>query len=400
MRSRIRRVRICLLLAVGLASGAQAADSGFGKAQLQLRLRVESVDEAALAQHATATTLRTRVTWTSPGWQGWQAVVELDDIRAADERAYNSTVNGVTARPVVADPVDTELNRAALEYRRPKYDLALGRQRLALHNHRFIGNVGWRQNEQTYDGITLQWRPTQQVDATLGWVANANRVFGPRNGTQLADYRGDALIADVRVKLQDLGELCVFWYGLAFDNAPASSSATAGVLWNGAAPLGGGWKMPWTMSFATQQDHGDNPANYTAGYRQLELGLARGPVTVRIGQELLDGDAVRTDARFQTPLSTLHAFQGWADKFLVTPPLGIDDRYVMLEANWAGFAWQLHRHEFRAEAADRRYGDEWDASVVRKLGQRWELLGKYADYESRGFGTDTRKLWFMVTGSF
>lgn len=400
MRARIRPIRICLLLAVELAGAAQAADGSFGTAQLELRFRVESVDEAALAQQATATTLRTRVTWTSPGWQGWQAVVEIDDIRAADERAYNSTVNGVMARPVVADPVDTELNRAVLEYRKPQYDLALGRQRLALHNHRFIGNVGWRQNEQTYDGVTLQWRPTKQVDATLGWLANANRVFGPRSGSQLADFRGDTLIADVRVKLAKLGELSAFWYGLDFDAAAAASSATTGVLWSGTAELGGGWKLPWALSLATQRDHRNNPGDYSAGYRQFELGLGRGPITVRLGQEVLDGDAVRSDARFQTPLATLHAFHGWTDKFLVTPPQGIDDRYVMLEAHWKGCVLQLRRHEFRAEAIDRNFGNEWDASIARKIGMRWELLGKYANYESRGFGTDTRKLWFMVTGNF
>lgn len=400
MRSRFRMVHIGMALTCAWGGVAPAAETHLGKAQVQLRLRVEAVDEAALAQQATATTLRTRLTWTSPGWQGWQAVVELDDIRGADERAYNSTVNGVTARPVVADPVDTELNRAVLEYRRPQYDLALGRQRLALHNQRFVGNVGWRQNEQTVDGITLQWRPAKQVDATLGWVANVNRVFGPRSGSQLADYRGDTLVADVRIKLAKFGELSAFWYGLDFDAAATASSATTGVLWTGTAELGGGWKLPWALSFATQRDYGGNPADYSAGFRQLELGLGRGPVTIRLGQELLDGDAVRSDARFQTPLATLHAFQGWADKFLVTPPQGIDDRYVMLEANWAGFMLQLHRHEFRAEAVNRNFGNEWDASIVRKIGQRWELLGKYADYESRGFGTDTRKLWFMVTGNF
>ena len=35
-------------------------------------------------------------------------------------------------------------------------------------------------------------------------------------------------------------------------------------------------------------------------------------------------------ASFQMPLGTLHAFQGWADKFLATPAAGIEDTYVKL----------------------------------------------------------------------
>jgi hypothetical protein len=394
-----------ILVMTFTAGAALAADStpqkpAFGTAQLQLRLRVENVDDAAFADTATATTLRTRLSWTSPGWRGWQAVVEADDIRAIDERGYNSTVNGVTTRPVIADPVDTELNRAVLEYRRPEFDLALGRQRLTLDNQRFIGNVGWRQNEQTYDGATLRWHATKQVDVTMGWVTNVNRVFGPRNGSQAADFRGDSVIAQVAAKLGRFGSVSAFWYGLDFDNAPGSANATAGLLWTGSAALDGKWKLPWAVSVARQTDHGGNPVDYAASYRQLEIGLTRGPLTVKLGQELLDGDAARPNRRFQTPLATLHAFQGWADRFLVTPQQGIDDRYLVIDATWSGFTASLRRHDFRAEASSVRYGTEWDASVSRKVGKRLELLGKLADYNARGLGADTTKIWVMATASF
>lgn len=395
-------VIIAALAGAGAAGAAEqgTARGGFGSVQLQWRLRVENVEEAAFAADATATTLRTRLTWTSPGWSGWHAVVEIDDVRALDERGYNSTVNGVTTRPVIADPVDTELNRAVLEYRRPKLDLALGRQRIVLDNQRFIGNVGWRQNEQTYDGVTLRWHMHPRLDLLVGWIANVNRVFGPRDGSQPADFRGDSALAQITVRTDRLGSISAFWYRLAFDNAAPASNSTVGLLWTGAANIAGGWKLPWSASFASQSDYGDNPTRYSADYSQLEIGIGHGPVTVRAGRELLGGDATRPERRFQTPLATLHAFQGWADRFLSTPPQGIEDRYLLLEASRWGVTAQVHRHDFRAETGNRRYGTEWDVSLVRKLGARYEVLGKYADYDARGFGVDTRKAWLMVTATF
>lgn len=389
-----------LLPPASLAADGGPTGSIPGKAQLQLRLRSEQVDERGLPRDANATTLRTRLTWTSPAWRAWQATLEVDDIRAVDVDAYNSTVNGQALRPVVSDPPDTELNRAVLEWKRPAYDLALGRQRLVLDNQRFVGNVGWRQNEQTFDGATLHWRPAKKTELTLAWFGNVNRVYGPRSGTQAANWHGDVVVAHARADLGKAGVLAAFWHGLDFANAAGNSLATAGLHWSGSADLGGGWRLPWVASLATQRDHGDNPADYSAPYRLLELGLGHGPATLHLGVETLGGDATRANARFLTPLATLHAFQGWADKFLVTPPQGIEDRYVSVDALWHGTSGTIAWHDYRADAVDRRYGHEWNVSVAHKFGKRYELLGKWADYSSDGFATDTRKAWLMVTATF
>lgn len=399
----MRSIPIAVLLTVLALNTTSAADkpgAGLpGTATLQWRMRVESVDDAAFAADSTAATLRTRLTWTSPARQGWQISVEVDDIRALDEDSHNSTTNGQSLRPVIADPVDTELNRAVLEWKRPKFDLALGRQRLLLDNQRFIGNVGWRQNEQTYDGALLRWHATNKVDVSLAWISNVNRVFGPRSGTQAANWHGDSAILQARAKLGRLGDLSAFSYALDFDNAAGNSTTTSGLLWVGTADLGRSWKMPWSASFASQRDRGDNPVEYSANYWQLELGLARGAATLRLGQEHLAGDAVLANRRFQTPLATLHAFQGWADKFLVTPPQGIDDRYLTLETSFRGVVAQAQWHDFRAAAGSARYGREWDLALSRKFGQRYELLGKYANYSANSFATDTRKAWLMFTAT-
>ena len=56
----------------------------------------------------------------------------------------------------------------------------------------------------------------------------------------------------------------------------------------------------------------------------LEGGLTFREVRLwRSGYELLGSDGVTV--AFSTPLATLHAFEGWADKFLATPAAGITD---------------------------------------------------------------------------
>ena len=55
-------------------------------------------------------------------------------------------------------------------------------------------------------------------------------------------------------------------------------------------------------------------------------------VGFRVGWERLSGS--EREGQFQTPLATLHAFNGWADKFLSTPVNGIEDLYFRVR--WPG----------------------------------------------------------------
>jgi hypothetical protein len=385
---------------IAAPAGSPAEAVAGGKFHLTLRARIESVDEGPFVRHATAMTLRTHLAWQSATYQGFTLNLEADDVHALDEDGYNSTVNGATTRPVVGDPVYTEINVAALGWKSGNTSVTLGRQRLTLDNQRFVGNVGWRQNEQTYDGASVRLKPVPRIELTAAWIWNVNRVFGPRSGTQAADWHGDTALLNARLDAGKAGNVALFGYSMRFANAAAVSNSTLGASWTGAATLGAGWKLPWAFVLASQSDSGDNPTDYTAGYRQVEIGLARDPYALRIGQELLDGDTTRANRRFQTPLATLHAFQGWADKFLTTPPQGIDDRYVAASATLRGSTLQLQWHDYRAAAGSRSYGTEWNASIAHSFAKRYELLAKFADYRADGFASDTTKWWLMATATF
>lgn len=412
---RSRAVHACVALvlaaaAVGSATArageqAPAKPSTFtealagGKPQISTRLRFEQVDEDGFAEDAHAATLRLRLGYETAAWNGLSFLVELDHLEAIGGEAYNSTRNGRTARPIVADPEDTDLNQALLRYAGAHDELVLGRQRINLDNQRFIGAVGWRQNEQTFDAAALRTKRIPRTSLTYTYLANVNRVFGPDGGTPPGDLRSDSHLLDAGWDLKKAGKLSAFGYLLDFDNAAALSGKTFGVLWSGQYPIGR-LKLPWSLSYANQSEGGDNPVDYSADYWQVEVGIAQDAWSARIGQEVLTGDATRPGRAFQTPLATLHAWQGWADKFLTTPPQGIEDNYIALGAKLAGFDLQLTWHDFGAEAVGRDYGTEWDASVSRKFAKRVDVLLKAARYDTDTFATDTTKLWAGVTVAF
>lgn len=389
------------------AASPEAAEAGQewyeallqGEFRFGFRYRFEQVDDAALDDPAEASTLRSRITYRSAAWNRWSALVEIDDVRPVGADLYNSTRNGESNRPVVPDPEGTELNQAALQYSASRYFLALGRQRLNLDNQRFVGASNWRQNEQTYDTVTARAR-LPRTDVLYGYVENVNRPFGPDDGMPPADFRGQAHLLNVRQDAGSLGSVTAFAYALDFDNAATLSSRTFGLRWTGSYPLAGEWRALQATSFARQSDAGDNPVDVSADYWQFEAGLKFRDWSFLVGREVLEGHPALPDRSFQTPLATLHAFQGWADKFTTTPAEGIEDTYVTISGESRELKLQLTWHDFGSQAGDRDYGREWDASVSYRIANRYDLLLKAADYVSGGFSSDTTKLWLQLAANF
>ncbi|MGH8236582.1 MAG: alginate export family protein [Steroidobacteraceae bacterium] len=370
-----------------------------GELRFNFRYRFEHVDDDALADAAEASTLRSRFYYRSAGWRRWSALLEIDDVQSIGNDLYNSTRNGATDLPLVADPEGTEINQATLQYSASRYSLALGRQRLNLDNQRFVGASAWRQNEQTFDALSARYR-LPSTDISYSHAANVNRSLGPNDGTPPADLRGRMHLLTVKQDARALGSLTAFVYSLDFDNAAALSSRTLGLRWTGNYPLVGELRALQATAWARQSEAGDNPADFTSDYWQIELGLKLRAWSLALGRETLEGDPVLPDRSFQTPLATQHVFQGWADKFTTTPAAGIEDTYVALAGSSGDLKVQLVWHDFAAQAVERDYGEEWDASVSYLVAKRYELLLKVADYSSDGFSTDTTKLWLQLSASF
>ena len=198
------------------------------------------------------------------------------------------------------------------------------------------------------------------------------------------------------------GKLFSYLLDYEEDFFAANSSQTYGAILNGAIPLGGGNKLAVRASYARQSDYGTNPIDYAADYWSLEGGTRIAGFNVVAGWERLGSDRGRA---VQTSMATLHKFNGWADLFLTTPPGGLDDAYLSLGKTFAGvralpgLTANLAFHQFDSAGGDLEYGTEWDASAGFKAG-KLGLLIKYANYDAKAFGVDTRKLWLQAEWAF
>jgi hypothetical protein len=219
--------------------------------------------------------VRLRITYETRPFHGFGVLLEGDRLQPLGGDAYNSTRNRRTSRPQVADPEGTDLNQALLRWKGAKDELVLGRQRINLDNQRFVGGVGWRQNEQTMDAFT--WRTTRvpSVTLTYSYLADVHRVFGPREGTPPAHLTSDSHLVNAVWDLKQAGKLTAFAYLLDFHRAPTLSSATYGLLWTGTREMAGGWRVPWSGSYASQHDYGANPVSFDAQYWRAVDGEGR-----------------------------------------------------------------------------------------------------------------------------
>ena len=403
------RSKFCLLIAVSslawgapsLAATGDPVPIGEGITLdpiLAARLRYEMVDQDTVAASADAVTARVRA--------GLELKLSGFAILAESESTlgivndYNDTIpgNGVEPFPVVADPETIELNRLQISYMDKGTGATIGRQRIVLDNARFVGNVGWRQNEQTFDAVRGQAKfGIFSLDAT--YSISQRTVFGTDSPNEQFD--GDLVFLNGGVDTKHV-DAKAFAYLLDYDTRLAFSSQTYGVLVTGEVPIPGFGKLTGHASYAAQGDYGDNPVAYDADYINAQLGLAFSGFALTAGYEELGSDG--GVAAFQTPLATLHAFNGWADLFLTTPAAGLRDYYGGISKTFAvaflpGLKADLTYHEFDSDFGGLEYGSEWDASLGFKLGPVG-LLAKYANYDSSGFAADTEKFWLQAEIGF
>lgn len=415
----------CALLQVALgtlllaASAVHAAGSGtLGNALrntrpiFDARVRYENVDQDPLAEEAEANTLRLRLGFeTGKAW-GTSLTAEGEFLWPfAGGYREDNAVAANTAYPVIADPESYELNRLHLTNTSlPGTTITLGRQRIVLDDHRFVGNVGWRQNEQTFDAVRVVNESLAPLTVDIAYLNQVNRVFGP--DSPQGRFEGAGYLGNVGYRTP-FGKITGFAYVLDFDAIPATrlpaalnpiraSTETFGVRFAGERPLGP-VKLGYLASYAMQEDYGQNPVALDLDYYAAELTGTIGAFSVTLGQEVLEGDGT---VAFATPLATLHKFNGWADKFLTTPANGIEDRYA-----GAGYARKalgvidtlsasVVYHSYESERLALALGNEINAQIQAKL-ERFLGTLKYADYDAKPSAAtaayrDTVKYWVMV----
>ena len=328
--------------------------------------------------------------WTSADFNGFFTKVEVDNITATGNENYNSTVNGNGQYPAVVDPTGTDLNQAFIGYKTGNTVFSFGRQRINHNDERFVGGVGWRQNEQTFDGYRVVYDDKTNLSFDVSYVYNVNRIFGSESAK--GDLDGKLVLANANYKLDKNHKLTGFMYNMDFNTALALSNRTLGVSYDGKVS-----SITIHASYATQTDTGDNPVDYSADYWALELSKKVSAINLALGFESLGSD---NDTGFITPLATLHKFQGFADKFLATPDAGVNDLYVKASGKWDSLGLTAVYHKLDSVQGSIDYGTELNLVATYPLAKKVGLLVKYANYSADDLATDTSKAWAMLNFKF
>jgi hypothetical protein len=410
---------VIALLATLFAGGASAENLGTevadafkgGEFDVEFRYRYEFVDWAGFNKDANASTLRTRLVYKSANLKNTFLTIGMDDLRPVISSDFNDTRNGKSEYPVVADPKGTDINLASLTFTGLEDGkIVLGRQRIIRENSRFVGNVGWRQNEQTFDSASIDYAVTDKLQVYYAYIDKVKRIFGPDerdsslpvSNALAADFHSKSNLLEAAFTLAPALRVVGYGYWLdlqrSTDKAAGFSSQTVGLRLTGST--GDNLKFSYEAEYAQQKDYEDNPNNYKEDYYHLVAGVDWNKVGFKGGYEVLGGSGNAGES-FQTPLATLHKFNGLADLFLVTPAGGLQDAYVQVTAKGLGGNYSLVYHDFSQETGSNDYGSEWDFIAKWKLLENYSVLAGFGLFESKdGYAADVDKVWLQLSANF
>ena len=388
-------------VAILSAPSAFAADSDLasaitdGKLSANLNLRYEAVDQDNALKDADALTLRTRVNYTTGDYKGFSAAVELENSTALVDD-YNDATGEGAGYSVIADPDHTELDQAYIAYKGDKLSGKIGRQVITMDNHRFVGHVGWRQDRQTFDALTLGYQLNEATKVSYAYLAKRNRIFSDEKDVDAQDH-----LLNISHKTS-AGTITGYAYLLEEDKTGGAEINTLGIRYAGASTIKER-KVTYSAEFARQDnDTADKSANYFA----VEAGTTIASLNVKVGYELLGSD--NGEYGFATPLATLHKFNGWSDQFLGTPAQGLQDIYVSVGGKLAGGSWTVVAHDFSADDSTNAIddlGSEIDAVYAKAINKTFKAGIKYAAYFASDYNddvkkVDTDKLWVWLEAKF
>ncbi|MEX0596386.1 MAG: alginate export family protein, partial [Candidatus Paceibacterota bacterium] len=207
-----------------------------GKANLLVRSRYETVHQEGISKDANAFTILSRLGYETAEYQSFKAFMEVENVSAPGNESYNSTTNGSTQYPIVSDPTLTQVNQAFLSYSGlENTSTRFGRRVILLDNQRFVGDVGWRQNNQTFDGIDLENNSWKDTKIFYSWNYQVNRIFG--EDSPQGTFNSQIHLLNVNHQITPEMNIAPFIYLLDLENAADKSGATYGGRFTGTIPV-------------------------------------------------------------------------------------------------------------------------------------------------------------------
>ena len=426
---------VALLMTVQAASADEldslGAALGGGKTNFATQARYESVESPNHTRgQAKAMTLGTRLGYETGAYHDFAANVQVQGVwsnKQFDDNQANGNNN--TGLNKVNDPAGVGVNSAHLVYRGiADTTIRQGRQIIRYDDDRWVGNVDWRQNWQSFDASSITNKSIADTTIQAAYVTNVNRPSGDgaaqsnSNGISSGNAHMKSTLLNINNKSLSFADIVAYSYRLDYTN-PAQAAASNGAPNTfGSTDTSGlklakngidvaGYKLGWVAEMANQKNFKLNTASYNARYTNINANVGGSLGNIKIGQEVLGSDNSRS---VQTPLSTLFAFNGWADMFLVTPTTGLKDSYVKLRSDAMGIVYGADYHQFKSDSSSTNLGREVDLIAEKSLDKNFAVGARAARYKADASTsssnaianpsaggvvlTDTNKMW--VYGSF
>jgi hypothetical protein len=238
---------------------------------------------------ANALLTRTRLTFLTANEEGFNTMIQAQYVGPLNNHYNPRNPNYDT----IPDPEAFRMQQAYLSYTGYDTLVKVGAQEIILDNARFIGNVGWRFNAQSFNAGLIKNNSIENLTLLYAYADSINAVDGNLYTTR--QYN----LFNGQYKLNESNNASAFAYIQMNENA-ANISTFGARLW------GTNEKLTHDAMIGIQRE---------AYYGYLSVAMDLKPFTVELGGEYISGGD-NSRERFQTLNGTAHAFNGWADQFI------------------------------------------------------------------------------------
>lgn len=327
----------------------------------------------------------------------WSSLLQIDYIESyyKNEHSDGKRNNG---KPLVADVPGSEINQLFLKYERDDWILKLGRQLLEVEDQRFIGSNSFWQNDQTFDSILSKKNILENSSLTYTYTNKVHRIWGDNNavssslsspdmyGNQteirdvntawLGEHTLDSHFIQGNLNELDYSKFVVYYYQHKNKSHKSESNTTYG-LNHSFTYKSGRLGLKSKLEFA-QQHQPEAPYDGLLPYYLFDLNSAYNAQQLGVRIEAL---GTKGGTSFIFPLSSLHGFQGWADKFSVTPENGLIDSSLRFKFRKAPWRLEVRYHWFTEYRNNTELGEELNLDIVFKPKRKHKILLRIADFK-------------------
>jgi Alginate export len=386
------KTKVALLLSTasliqsGTVSAAETSDWITPTIDIRARFEYRDFDRRItgidILDPSTGLTVRERLGVKTKEWNGLSALIEGEFTQAVIDDYRDGTrpiPGGQRGNTISLDPETQELNQGYLKYSGYNTVAKAGRQQIVYDNAAFIGDVIWRQNQQTYDGFTLNNKSFGGWNLKYAYVTQVNRIFGSEATRPLANVFSN--VTDLTASLNlfnatytGISNLTLggYAYLMNFDDRPRWDNDTFGL--SAKTVLG---DVALHGEVAYQNRAGVNVNNPSDAWYSHFI------ATKTVGLQAFTIAAECLGAGFKTPLATAHAFNGFSDTFspgrIEGAHNGLSDVYAAYTMPLAWNVKWIHTvHLLSDNDLGTSYGWEYDSVLTKKFNDNFLALAKLA----------------------